>query len=355
MHPHRVFCVLAIFAVALTQLASAQPSTSTPTRAPNAVGNVPGNNGWAQDEEVRQIVERGVKYISAKQFKNAIQEFTAAAKRYPQDGRLRHLLGFSLFQDEQLGPAWLQFRAAVRLAVNHKPAVRDFLAMWGVFDQQGFLNAGRSTEYITKALGNPDRKLGNESKQVWEYGFMRLQFHDGQLFAVIDPRGLDPESSRPLDALQIQFDNKDRWRLGYRTINRLQSLTEYVPQKESVQKWTELLSVQRLYPSQQKSPERMMQDIKKNLQTANPDIDFKALLVAEGDVLFHWRDKGDAAKKRPPQHEIVRLVAGEKDVHRLAYSRRVAQIPTSDARSWIDLLRSAELVKTSVPVETARK
>ena len=109
MHPQRVLCVLAIFTVAFTQLATAQPATTAPSKAPNAIGNVPGNNGWANDEEVRQIVERGVKYVSAKQFKNAIEEFTAAAKRYPQDGRLRHLLGFSLFQDEQLGPAWLQF------------------------------------------------------------------------------------------------------------------------------------------------------------------------------------------------------------------------------------------------------
>jgi hypothetical protein len=265
-------------------------------------------------------------------------------------------LGFALFQNKQAGPAWLQFRSSVRLNPAYQPALRDFLAMWNVFDQRGVLNIGRTMEEVTKYLGNPDRKLGNETKQVWEYGFMRLHFNSGRLFAVIDPRGLDPEKSRPVDAMQIQFDDSERWRLGYRAINRLASQTEYVPKDESVQKWSELFTVQRLYAQVgKKTPKSMMAEIEANLKKMNPDIDFKALVDNEGDVLFHWRDKGDKPTNRPAQHEIVRLVAGEKDIHRLAYARRVAQIPTEDAQAWIGLLRQAELKKTTGAVEATPK
>jgi|GEM_PF-6232000 len=325
---------------------------------PNAKAgqNAPAPDPWANDAEVRALVEKSVAAIKEKKFVAAIPSLTKAAKKYPQDSKLRHLLGFALFHNKQAGPAWLQFRAAVRLNLAYPPGVRDFLSMWQVFDQQGVVNAGRSMEYVTKALGNPDKKSGNERVQVWEYGFMRLQFNDDKLFAVIDPRGLDPKRAQPVDSLQVQFDDKSRWRLGYRMINQIHSRSDYAPQDESVQHWKELLSVMRLYPATQKSPQAVMAGVEANLRKMNPEIDFKALLDQEGEVIFHWRDKGDKSKNRPPQHEIVRLVTGEKDIHRIAYSRRVGQIPAEEAKAWVTLLRNAELVKTVMPrVNTAAK
>lgn len=337
--------------------AAAQEAVApNPQANPNAGQNTAPPDPWANDAEIRTSVEQGVAAIKEKKFADAVQAFTTAAKKYPQDSKLRHLLGFALFQNKQPGPAWLQFRAAVRLNLAYAPGVRDFLSMWQVFDQQGVLNAGRSMEYVTKALGNPDKKSGNEKVQIWEYGFMRLQFGNGKLFAIIDPRGLDPARAQAVDAMQVQFDDESRWRLGYRIINRLQSLTEYAPQDQSVQNWKELLSVQRLYPPTKKSPQQVMAGIRDNLKKANPEIDFKALLDEEGNVIFHWRDKGDTSKNRAPQHEIVRLVAGEKDIHRIAYSRRVGQIPKDEAKAWVELLRSATLVKSQTPrVNTAAK
>lgn len=333
--------------LATTAIAQQPPA---PGGATGAVSDIPEAPKRVADPQVEAIVKKGLEHIKANQFQEAANAFATAAKRYPKDAPLRHLLGFALFQNKQAGPAWLQFRSAVRLNYTYEPAVRDFLLMWKVFDQKGVMNIGRSAEEIEKYLGKPDRKLGDEAKQVWEYGFMRLHFQQGRLFAIIDPRGLDPETSRPVDAMQVDFDDKERWRLGYRAINRLQSVTEYVPKNEAVQQWTEMYTVQRLYSQVgKKTPKQMMVEIEANLKKAIPTVEFKALLNQEGDVVFHWRDRGDATSKpaRPPQHEIVRLVAGEKDIHRLAYARRVPQIPVADAQAWIELLRQAKLVKTT--------
>lgn len=307
----------------------------------------------ATDPVIQAIVKKGIEHIKAKEFPQAVNAFNTAAKRYPKDAQIRHLYGFALFQNKQLGPAWLQFRIAVRLNMAYQPAVRDFLLMWKVFDQQGVMNIGRSSEELAKYLGEPDRKFAQDPTEVWEYGFMRLQFNQGRLYAIVDPRGLDVNNSRPADAMQIDFDDKTRWRLGYRAINRLQSVTEYVPQGEAVQKWNEMYTVQRLYQMRgKKTPQQMMAEIETNLKKAIPTVEFKPLVSEEGNVVFHWRDKGDTSTKppRPPQHEIVRLIAGEKDIHRLAYARRVAQIPTAEAQSWITLLRQAQLKKTPDPV-----
>ena len=69
----------------------------------------------------------------------------------------------------------------------------------------------------------------------------------------------------------------------------------------------------------------------------------------DNDVTYEWRDKG--SKDRPAQHEIVRLLAGAKDIHRLAYTRRVAQLPIEDAEHWIGILRRAQLVVAAAPTK----
>ena len=47
-----------------------------------------------------------------------------------------------------------------------------------------------------------------------------------------------------------------------------------------------------------------------------------------------------------PQHEIVRLVAGERDILRLAYARKVARLSQQDVEQWRDILQRAQLIST---------
>jgi hypothetical protein len=146
--------------------------------------------------------------------------------------------------------------------------------------------------------------------------------------------------------MKFDLDDKTRWRPGYSSINRLESITEYIPKTENVQKWTEMYSVQRFYQMKGKlTPKQMMDNILDRLKETIPSVSFATLVDTENDVLFHWRDEG--GKDRPAQHEIVRLIAGEQDIHRLAYVRKVAQIPAVEAQVWIDLIRQALLTKAS--------
>ena len=297
--------------------------------------------------EARAAVQQGVEHLKAKQYKDAIMAFTAAARQHPTNGQMRHLLGFAYAQDKQLGPAWLQLRQAVKYNPTHEPAVRDFLSMWSIFDQKGVFNVGRSKDQLVKVMGEPDGKLANDkNREVWVYGFMQLHFMQGRLFAIIDPRGIDPATATPIDVMKFDLDDKTRWRPGYSSVNRLESITEYIPKTENVQKWTEMYSVQRFYQMKGKlTPKQMMHNILDRLKDNIPGVSFVTLVDTENDVLFHWRDKG--GKDRPAQHEIVRLIAGEQDIHRLAYVRKVAQIPAVEAQAWIDLIRQALLTKAT--------
>ena len=74
---------------------------------------------------------------------------------------------------------------------------------------------------------------------------------------------------------------------------------------------------------------------------------FAVILEKPDEVLYQWNTPG--SKEQAPQHEIVRLVKGKRDIHRLAYTRRAKQIPQAEAQKWLELLRKAPL--ESKPVQ----
>ena len=293
----------------------------------------------------RGRVIKGVKFLEQKRYKEAINAFLAAARQHPANGQFRHLLGFTYAQDKQLARAWLQFRKSVRFHPNYQPAIRDFLAIWETFRRRGAFNVSQTPQQIQKLIGKPDAQRSAENRLMWEYGFMRINFVDGQLVSIVDPRGLDPAASKPSDKIKIKLDGRS-WRLGFRTINRLQSLTERVPLDQTVQNWKELFTVQRLYGMTERdvSPKHMMGQIEQSLKKGNPDIVFEVLASSDNDATFQWRNPG--TNGRTAQHEIVRLLAGERDIFRLAYARKVAQLSQQDVEQWRDILQRAQLIST---------
>jgi hypothetical protein len=86
----------------------------------------------------------------------------------------------------------------------------------------------------------------------------------------------------------------------------------------------------------------LMQDIQQKLTAVSPDIKIQPLPAdSTSGVMFEMLDPGGSG--RPAQHELVRLVAGERDVYRLAYSKQTAQLTDAEQRRWDDLLRSASV------------
>ena len=325
---------------------SAQPNEQAPAPVVSSPAGI--------SPEARAAVNKGVEQLNGQQYKEAVQTFLAAARRHPNNGQFRHLLGLAYLKDNQPGPAWLQFRQGVRFNPDYKPGQQYFLALWKEFERKGVLAIGRSQEEIVKLIGAPDRKVGTGPQTRLEYGFMQLHFLKGQLFAIADSRGLNAESMKPERVLKVEFDDQSRWKLGYRAIDKRQSLTEYVPKGQSVREWKELYTVQRLHRLASKTtPKKMATEIEANLRKENPDIDFQVLNDTENDVMFHWREKG--SKERPAQHEIVRLVAGPKDIHRLAYGQRVAQIKGPEAEAWFQRMQNTKLIASVTPSTKSSK
>lgn len=316
--------------LAAEQAGQAQPQPTEPTLSPQA----------------QVAARRGIEFLESKDSKKAIEMFKVAAGLHPQRTDLHHFLGLAYVQDKQLGLAWLHFRQAVRLNPGYARAVRDFVAMWQAFEARRVFVCGRTREQLNQLVGKPDKITQNGANEVWEYGFMQVHFSSGRLAATIDPRGLNDAIANSTHRLQVEFDDQARWRLGYRTVSRIHALSEYIPEGQSMAQWSELYTVQRIHGiAQKQTAQALMQQMEQKLKERNPNVEFAVIAEAENDVLFQWRDAG--GKDRQPQHEIVRMLAGSRDLHRLAYSQRVAQIPTESAQRWVGILRNASLVASS--------
>ena len=316
-----------------------------PTPAANA-GDAQAADTPKLSPQAQVAARRGIEFLESKEYKKSIEMFKVAVRMHPQQAELQHFLGVAYAQDKQLGPAWLHFRQAVRLNPRHANAVRDFSSLWQAFEARGIFHCGRTREQLTQFVGKPDKVSRNGATEVWEYGFKQLHLNNGRLAAVVDPRGLSAAIANGTHRLEIKFDEQPRWRLGYRTVSRIHALSEYIPAGQSIGQWNELYTVQRIHGlAKKQTPGEMMKQMEENLKKQNPNVEFAVLAEGEGDVMFQWRDVGD--KDRKPQHEIVRLLTGTRDIHRLAYAQRVPLIPTETAKTWVDVLQRARLVPTT--------
>ncbi len=297
--------------------------------------------GQAQKAEALKRAKQGQTYLKQKHWKKAISEFQAAVKLQPENSMLHYLLSVSYLEDSQGSLAWIEVRKAVLLDLKNQNAMQQFLKFWSFFDKQGVLNVGTPEVEVLKLLGSPDRKQEQGADTRLTYGFMWLTLRNASLFAVIDTRGLEAEYTKALQTME--FELGPDWRVGYRLMNGTSALTEYVTTEETVQKYQQLFSTQRLFKlGKETSAEDMMKRMKSLIEQSYEVETWTVIDDGQDDVIFEW--KVAASDKTPAQHEINRIVRGKRDIHRLAYVTRKLPLSEADRKKWIDELKSARVV-----------
>jgi len=310
------------------------------------------SRGLAQDQtstpadqekkaEALKHAQQGQAFLKQKHWKQAITEFEKAVELQPQNSMLHYLLSVGYLEDSQGSKAWGEVRKAVLLDSQNKNAANQFLKFWSFFDRRGAMNVGTPEVEVLKMLGPPDtqREQGNETQLT--YAFMWLNFRNASLYAVIDTRGLNKEYTRALQTME--FSLPPEWRVGYRMMNGTSALTEYVTTEETVQKYQQLYSTQRLFKlGKETSAREMMERMKALVEKAYQVEEWNVIQDGEDDIMFEWRVA--AKEKTPAQHEINRIVRGQRDIHRLAYVTRQLPLSEADRKQWIDQLKSARSV-----------
>lgn len=295
-----------------------------------------------QSRKAEEHYQQGRREIQAREWTKAIEALERAVQVLPENGKYHHALGVAYMGDQQANAGWFHFRQAVRLAPEYVPATVDFLKTWKLLDAQGVFNVGTPLPVIAQTLGKPDQADDQGVRLRLVYGFMSLNFMNSHLFSILDLRDLPPEGLHAVDGLAFDLD-RDYWSVAYRQLSAVQGNTEYVPQDQSLQKWTELFASQRfINAASATNAQEVMTSIRERLRSTFEEIEFEVLAESEEDVLFQW--SVFAAEKHPAQREIVRIVQGKRDIHRLAYTRKGEKLDESHFTPWLELLGSAELM-----------
>lgn len=285
--------------------------------------------------------QQGQAFLKEKHWKQAIAEFQKAIELQPQNSMLHYLLSVGYLEDSQGKKSWEEVRKAVLLDTQNVQAASQFQSFWNFFDRQGALNVRTPEVEVLKALGAPDSKREQGPGTQLTYGFMWLNFKKARLYAVIDTRGLSQEYTRALQTMEFRLGPD--WKVGYRMMNRSSALTEYVTTGETVQKYQQLFSTQRLFKLGKETSAAEMMNRIKDLAEQNYDVEeWNVIEGGEDDVMFEWRVA--AKNKSPAQYEVNRIVRGQRDLHRLSYISRNLPLSEADRKQWIELLKSARVV-----------
>jgi hypothetical protein len=194
---------------------------------------------------------------------------------------------------------------------------------------------------VKGAVGDPDDKTGRNGDEKWAYGFMALEFRRGRLYQAVDMRGLRrlPDAAA---AWRLPLDVRE-WSVGHRIANQSGSVAEWVRNGETVQDWTRLFTVQRMFRRGGTTSARdLVKKIEADVKRVCPNAEVKVLRDGAKDLLYEWRIP--EGSRLAAQHEIARIVIGKNDAHRIAYKGRGAQLPSEERARWLEHIREARLV-----------
>ena len=344
MKPYK-WLLISFFLVAdLTAIAFAQQKANQPaaTVAPKQV-------------EQRRLQQSMVTYTEGRfamkkeRFEEAIAKFKQAIMLNPKQAQFRYSLAEAYSKVGKWLPRWFQLRQTLLLQSSFKEASDAFLQMWQVAANKGIVDVGTELAAVKAALGEPDAQQQSQdgSQTTWQYAFMAINFVNDKVFSVIDLRG-QKQLSAATETVALDLGER-AWKIKQRRLSASQSTLEYVPETMQPNAPQEQFVVERLAGLKAKmDTQAVMETMQESLNKRFASIDWKVLQQSEDGVLFEWQLRANSngnEKKNSLQHEIVRLIAGEQDIHRLAYTAQ--EMDAENRQRWLQRLQAAELVKAA--------
>ena len=145
------------------------------------------------------------------------------------------------------------------------------------------------------------------------------------------------------EALQWSFKN-GHWEHGYtQEVKGKYRIVEFVPKGESVEDWSELITIQ-TFTKKSGSPEAFLNQQKTLREKKCPGVTiWNVIAKDERSILYEWKAKPCAGW--PDQHEITRILYGKWNLWRIAYTAKVQEISTEKRNIWIQTLSKAVITE----------
>ncbi len=299
-------------------------------------------------QAAQKAFDQGAKELEQGNLTGAITLLKTAVRIQPENGQFQHQLAKAYLESKQYHEMWIHLRKAATLDLGNEDFAQDFLRMWRYHDLQGTLNVGTVDNEVLKALGQPDKRLENGQMKRWIYGFMAVDFGMNQagkpgVFRVIDLRGYTADAAREVEHVRVKT-NREKWQIAHHHVSKTNDNLELTANGEKIQAWTELFSKQR-FPLMSRtgaSVKGMLESIQKSLVAVDPNVEFTVLSKSPSEAHYHWITR--ATKNNPAQHEIAKIIKGQKDFYRIAYVKKTERLSKQEFAKWSKVIGDATLV-----------
>ena len=276
------------------------------------------------------VIERGQAYLMTKQFDLAQSDFTTAIELNPQNEALYWFRGLAYAGQDKHQLAIDEYNKTLR--INPKM----FMAYWNTALSQERLGmrylaqqayaayiryAPADDVFMDKAKKrlkelNAMDKAGNESPGAFNEVLNKTMAKNKSNVITFDYLGKD--------YLTVTFD-KPRWKVGYKEIGK-NIIVEFVTGQETVQCWTELITVQFLGNSQNLSPRQCAGFLEKKYRAEFGDrLSFHVLKELETDVIIEYWIAGQPGVA--DEHTITRIFKGNASLGIVHYAMKSLMTP----------------------------
>lgn len=137
---------------------------------------------------------------------------------------------------------------------------------------------------------------------------------------------------------QPQFDGRN-WKLGWSQNVGEGVFEEYVLDGETVQNWSELVTIQ-FFPGMQldTNPDIFEGVHRSDLTRTCPDIQWKSVYQTPDERMWQWSIQG--CPGQPDQSEIARLVRTKNGFHIFHYATKKSPMPEDTNKVWAEKLKA---------------
>lgn len=170
-----------------------------------------------------------------------------------------------------------------------------------------------------------------------DYGFL---FKNGELVAKILP--LQMQFLRIGDAVgPIPKDDRE-WKEGHSAVKDNQTIIEWVPPGETVQNWSELVTLHTIHKtSRSLTPEKTAEVIKEDLKKRCANVTQKIISSTNTDILFE-RTTTSCAPARD-EYSIIKIVNGFRSSSFITYAS-TSHLSKAERKKWIKYVGDVQLI-----------
>ncbi len=266
-------------------------------------------------------------------------------KENPNDVITRVKYAQSLFRIGNTPGSWEQMMIAKQQAPNHDGLAKGMDVLIDAFTKQGIFIVGVPVETVVSLLGEPTQKHENETRLQYAYGHWAIDFIDGRVYQIIDLRGVSESHFSPQEIVDVDLDGEGR-RCGFRQTNRSAVRACYYKPGESIAKFTEEFAVERQPSSVKGEIKDLAERMLANLKMLNPDVWSKVLAEDDNSVTIAIKIPDMSGDKNKDRHQLVRLLLGETDLHRITFTMMSKDDPNqATQKKWFKIVQTAKLLK----------